>query len=64
MTADSKEEAARGAQEQLTAQIRARLDQILARSRQFDADTSMGHNPRAQKRWWDRVHAELAQPAP
>lgn len=63
-TADSPEEAARIISQMLEAQIEGRMKDILKRSRAFDQDTSMGHNPEGQKRWWSLVHSELAAPAP
>lgn len=59
-SAESVEAASHKVQQQLIQEIRARLEQILARSRAFDEDTSMGHNPEQQRRWWKRVRAELA----
>jgi hypothetical protein len=34
---------------------------LLRRTTEFDRDTSGRHEPVAQQRWYDRVHAELAQ---
>jgi hypothetical protein len=59
-TAPSPEEAAQLAWKQLEGHVRERLDEIFARSRRFDQETSMGHNPVQQKRWWKRVQSELA----
>jgi len=58
--APSIEAAAAIAQRKLEEQIALRLDVVLARNRAFDEDTSMGHEPEKQKRWWDRVQSELA----
>lgn len=61
VTAARSEAAAREAfQRQLVEQIQARMQDILARSVAFDEDTSMGHNPTQQKRWWELVQSELA----
>jgi hypothetical protein len=46
-------------QQRLEGQIRSRMKDILARSRAFDEDTSMGHDPKQQQRWWNLVHSEL-----
>jgi len=59
-TAASAEAAIEIARRQLEEQVQARMKGILARSRQFDEDTSMGQNPEQQKRWWDLVRSELA----
>jgi hypothetical protein len=59
-TAASPEAAAQIVQQQLEGQIQRRMKDILARSREFDEDTSMGHNPEQQKRWWNLVQSELA----
>ena len=48
--------------QQLEAHLQARIEDILERSREFDEDTSMGHDPEAQRRWWNLVHSELAAP--
>jgi hypothetical protein len=58
-TADSSEEAVRVVEGRLAEQIQSRMQGILARSREFDEDTSMSHAPEQQRRWWERVHAEL-----
>ena len=63
VTGESPEEAALRAQQQLDQELRRRIDSILARSRRFDEETSMGHRPEAQERWWARVQAELAEGA-
>jgi hypothetical protein len=60
-SAGSPEAAVHAIEQQLTQRIEGRMKDILARSRQFDEDTSMGHEPERQKRWWDLVHAELAE---
>lgn len=62
-TAPTAEGAVLAAQEQLQEQIRRRMEDILARSRAFDEDTSMGHRPERQRRWWNQVHRELAATA-
>jgi hypothetical protein len=59
-TAATPEAAAEALQRQFQDQIQQRLSAILARSREFDEDTSMGHEPEEQKRWWRRVQSELA----
>lgn len=61
-TAESSRAAIQIAQRQLNRELGARMQGILARSREFDEDTSMGHSPEQQKRWWSEVHAELARP--
>lgn len=58
-TAKSPRAAIQIAQQQLNRELEARMQGILARSRAFDEDTSMGHSPEQQKVWWNRVHAEL-----
>lgn len=58
--AESPEAATRLAQQRLQEEIRKRLASILARSREFDEQTSMGHEPDAQQRWWKQVQSELA----
>ena len=45
----------------LAVELETHMKRVLARSREFDEDTSMGHNPGAQKRWLRRVEAELAE---
>jgi len=59
-TAATPEAAAQMMNRQLEAEIQGRLEDILNRSREFDEDTSMGHNPEQQKRWWNLVESELA----
>jgi hypothetical protein len=51
------------AQTRLREQLRERTDSLLDRQRDFDEDTSMGHEPEAQKRWVAKVEAELAATA-
>jgi hypothetical protein len=51
-------------QQQLEADLGGRMKDILARSREFDEDTSLGHDPAKQRTWWERVHSELATSAP
>lgn len=63
-TAPSAEEAGRQVEARLREHIRERIDAVVARSREFDEDTSMGHRPEAQRRWWERVRSELAATAP
>ncbi|MGI9433120.1 MAG: hypothetical protein ACR2PQ_12940 [Myxococcota bacterium] len=58
-TAESPRAAIQIAQQQLERELQARMQGILARSREFDEDTSMGHRPEQQRLWWDRVHSEL-----
>jgi hypothetical protein len=60
-SARSPEVAVQEIEQRLTQRIEGRMQDILARSRQFDEDTSMGHEPERQKRWWNLVHAELAE---
>jgi hypothetical protein len=59
-TAATPDAAAQALQRQFQDQIQRRLSAILARSREFDEDTSMGHEPEEQKRWWRLVQSELA----
>ena len=59
-TAASAQAAGSLVQEQLEEQLRERMSSILSRSRDFDEDTSMGHEPEAQRRWLAVVRAELA----
>jgi hypothetical protein len=59
-TAATPEAAAQALQRKFQDQIQQRLSAILARSREFDEDTSMGHEPEQQRRWWRRVQSELA----
>jgi hypothetical protein len=59
--ADSPEAAVRVIEQRLTERIEGRMKDILARSRHFDEDTSMGHAPERQRRWWDLVQSELAE---
>jgi len=59
-TAATPDAAAQMVQEQLDEELQKRVKGILKRSRQFDEDTSMGHKPKQQKRWWNFVHSELA----
>lgn len=47
-------------QKQIREQLEQRVTLLLSRSRDFDEDTSMGHEPKAQKAWLARVQAELA----
>lgn len=55
-------EAARDAfQQALFEMQREAGDALLQRTTDFDRDTSGVHQPVAQQRWYDRVHAELAQ---
>ncbi len=55
--------AAAGAQIQarISGELRERSEAVIARSRDFDEDTSLGHEPEAQKRWLAKVEAELAE---
>lgn len=62
-TASSPTAAGELVQEEISEYLRDRMRTILSRSRDFDEDTSMGHEPDAQKEWWARVHAELAATA-
>jgi hypothetical protein len=49
------------AQTELYRVLEARVGRILDRSREFDQDTSLGYDPDAQERWWQRVSAELRE---
>ncbi len=53
--------ATQAAQALLDAEVRKGGERVLLRSRRFDEDTSMGHHPRQQQRWWEQVQAELAE---
>lgn len=44
----------------LDAVIHRALKPLMARNRAFDDDTSMGHRPEAQARWWRKVQGELS----
>jgi hypothetical protein len=61
VTVRSLEDAGPEAQKQLAAYIEERMAAILARSRRFDEETSMGYEPEQQKRWWKQVDRELAE---
>jgi hypothetical protein len=63
-TAATREAAAHLVQQGLEAEVQKHMEGILARSRAFDEDTSMGHKPEQQKRWWNRVQSELAASDP
>jgi hypothetical protein len=60
VTAASAEAAAQSVQKRLEQYVLGELKRSLDRQRDFDEDTSLGHEPEAQKRWWKRVQAELA----
>ena len=47
-------------QARVSGELRERSEAVIARSRDFDEDTSLGHEPEAQKRWLTQVEAELA----
>ena len=59
--AATPEEAVRGAQERLAAEVRQAMAVAVQRNREFDEDTSMGVRPERQQTWRDRVRAELAR---
>ena len=59
-TAPSSTAAVRLVQQQLEAHLQTRIDGVLKRNREFDEDTSMGHNPAKQRAWRDLVVSELA----
>lgn len=63
VTAESAQAAARLVESRVNEKIQAQSIALTARSRDFDEDTSLGHKPEAQKRWWARVQAELAATA-
>jgi hypothetical protein len=63
-TAASPEAVLEIARQHLEEEIQGRMKDIMARSRQFDEDTSMGHKPEQQKRWWELVRSELAATSP
>jgi hypothetical protein len=39
------------------------VEQSLERNRDFDEDTSLGHDPERQAEWWKRIQRELAETA-
>ena len=59
-TAASPDAAAQSVQKRLEEYLLRELKRSLGRQREFDEDTSLGHEPEAQKRWWNRVQSELA----
>jgi hypothetical protein len=59
-TAPSADAAAQSVQKRLEQYLAGELKRTLDRQREFDEDTSLGHEPEAQQRWWNRVQAELA----
>jgi hypothetical protein len=61
-TASTPDAAVQRVQQQLEAHLEGRMQDILKRSREFDEDTSLGHNPEEQTRWWNLVSSELAAP--
>ncbi|MCP4391786.1 MAG: hypothetical protein GY802_26055 [Gammaproteobacteria bacterium] len=40
-------------------QLKQRLEILLAQNRQFDEDTSLGHNPKKQRNWVQLVSSKL-----
>ena len=60
VTVRNLEDAQASAQRELEQYIQQRMGAILARSRQFDQETSLGYQPVQQKKWWDLVNRELA----
>jgi len=63
-TASSSKEAQALAQQKLNAILEDAIAVVMQRSRDFDADTSLGYQPEKQKQWFTRVHEELAEHAP
>jgi hypothetical protein len=57
------EEAAAEAEEELNAALEDAMDDILEENRDFDEDTSLGHEPARQQAWWDKVQRRLAETA-
>lgn len=62
-TSHSIEGATATAKQRLEDQVQQNLNEVLARNHAFDSETSMGHHPEAQERWWRKVQAELAASA-
>jgi len=62
-TAPTEAEARTQAEREVVGLIRSASAPLLARTRAFDEDTSMGHRPEAQARWWTKIQAELAATA-
>ncbi len=60
VTVRKLEDAQALAQRELDQYIQQRMGAILARSRQFDEETSLGYEPVQQKKWWNLVNRELA----
>jgi hypothetical protein len=60
VTEESPQAAAELVQKRVNEKIQGQSTALAARSRDFDEDTSLGHEPEAQKHWWARVQAELA----
>lgn len=60
VTVRKLEDAQALAQRELEQYIQQRMGAILARSRQFDEETSLGYEPVQQKKWWNLVNRELA----
>jgi hypothetical protein len=56
------EGARRSVQSRLERMLAQSLERVLARSRAFDEETSMGYRPERQKAWLHRVEAELSRP--
>ncbi len=63
-SADTPEAAVARVRQMLQEEIGQRMGSILARSRDFDEDTSMGFRPARQKAWLADVERELAAGAP
>lgn len=63
VTEESAQAAAELVQQRVNDRIQGQSTALAARSREFDEDTSLGHEPEAQQRWWARVQAELAAAA-
>lgn len=59
-TGTSAKSATEAVQNQVNEWLRGQLPGILQRSRDFDEDTSMGHKPEQQKRWWNNVQSRLS----
>ncbi len=54
-TADTSEAAQSLVRQAYEQELRRRMDSPMSRNRDFDEDTSMGHEPEAQKKWWARM---------
>lgn len=58
-SAKTRREAFERAQDAITERLREGSEVMLAENRDFDEETSMGHQPRLQRKWLTRVDQEL-----